>query len=150
MNQTTEKPSGLIKARGMAGKLGRSARGFSLLELMLVLAIIGVLMAVAAVNVLGTGTRAKIRATKASLATIQSALNSYSLEYSSFPPVLGMLTTVKPSFLDDSKKLKDSWEMDFYYDPQGTSKERPYRLGSYGDDKLPGTEDDIDIWTMNR
>jgi len=125
-----------------------SIRGFSLLELMLVLAIIGVLMAVAAVNVLGTGERAKIKATKASLATISSALNSYSLEYSSFPPTLSTLTTVKPAFLDDAKKMKDAWDSDFFYDPRGRGT-RPYLLGSSGADKTPGNEDDIDVWTMN-
>lgn len=132
----------------LSAAVAASSRGFSLLELMLVLAIIGVLMAVAAVNVLGTGERAKIKATKASLATISSALNSYSLEYSTFPPTLATLTSVKPPFLDDSKKMKDAWDTDFFYDPRGRGT-RPYLLGSPGADKTPGNEDDIDIWTMN-
>jgi type II secretion system protein G len=129
--------------------VARSRGGFSLIELMLVLAIIGVLMAVAAVSVSGMGSRAKIKATKASLQTIQTALNSYNLEYSSYPTTLSMLTTVKPPFIDDTKKLKDGWDMDFYSSPQGRG-ERAYSLGSYGEDKQAGTEDDLDIWTMNR
>jgi len=129
--------------------LAASSRGFSLLELMLVLAIIGVLMAVAAVNVLGTGQRAKIKATRASLDTIRTALNSYNLEYSTFPPTLGTLTSIKPAFLDNTKKLKDAWDGDFFYDPRGRG-ENPYLLGSAGEDKTPGNEDDIDVWTMNK
>lgn len=135
--------------RNVARMVARSRGGFSLIELMLVLAIIGVLMAVAAVSVSGMGARAKIKATKASLQTIQTALNSYNLEYSSYPTTLSMLATVKPPFIDDTKKLKDGWEMDFYYSPQGRG-ERAYSLGSYGEDKQAGTEDDLDIWTMNR
>lgn len=129
--------------------IGGARGGFSLIELMLVLAIIGVLMAVAAVSVGGMGARAKIRATKASLATIQTALNSYNLEYSSYPPQLLMLTTVKPPFMDDSKKLRDGWDSEFYYSPQPRG-ERAYSLGSLGEDKQPGTEDDIDVWTMGK
>jgi len=129
--------------------LSASTRGFSLLELMLVLAILGVLMSVAAVNVLGTGQRAKIKATRTSLDTIRTALNSYNLEYSSFPPTLGTLTAIKPAFLDDTKKLKDAWDGDFFYDPRGRG-EQPYLLGSSGEDKVPGNEDDIDVWTMNK
>jgi general secretion pathway protein G len=131
--------------------MARSVRGgFSLIELMLVLAIIGVLMAVAAVSLTGMGARAKIKATRASLQTIQTALGNYQLEYSSYPPALAFLTTVKPPFLDDTKKLKDGWDADFFYSPNGVSRERPYSLGSYGEDKQPGTEDDIDVWTMLR
>ncbi|MFN9991986.1 MAG: type II secretion system protein GspG [Phycisphaerales bacterium] len=131
------------------GRLAATRSGFSLIELLLVLAIIGVLMAVAAVNLTGWSERAKIKATKASLQTLQTALNGYNVEYSSYPPTLSTLSTVKPAFIDDTKKLKDGWDMDFYYSPQGRG-ERPYSLGSYGNDKQPGTEDDLDIWTMNK
>lgn len=133
--------------RKMERVIGGSRAGFSLIELMLVLAIIGVLMAVAAVSVGGMGARAKIKATKASLQTIQSALNSYNLEYSSYPVTLKDLTLVKPPFMDDSRKLKDGWDSDFYYSPAARG-ERPFSLGSLGEDKQPGTEDDIDVWTM--
>lgn len=53
--------------------------GFSLMELMLVLAIMGILMAVVAVNVLGVGERAKIKTTKQSLLTVKHMLETYHL-----------------------------------------------------------------------
>lgn len=121
-----------------------ATRGFSLLELMLVLAIIGVLMAVAAVNIMGGGARAKKRATQASMETIKGQLKAYNLDTSAFPPTLATLVTSK--YLDD-KALKDGWSSDFYYSPSGTTKERPFVLTSPGEDKQLGTEDDIDAWT---
>ena len=124
-----------------------AARGFSLLELMLVVAIIGILMAVVAFSIGGQGERAKKRATEASLQTIQTALDQYRLEYSTNPPGLASLIQVK--MLKDMK-LKDAWDTDFLYDARGLSPERPYILGSSGPDKTAGNEDDIDAWGMQK
>jgi general secretion pathway protein G len=128
-------------------KIGRgAARGFSLLELMLVLAIMGILMAVVAINVMGSGTKAKITATKATLSTVKNALSSYHLEYSAFPPSLQLLITTK--YLEN-KPIQDGWKNDLIYDPNGPSADQPFVLGSSGPDKIVGTEDDINVWTMD-
>jgi general secretion pathway protein G len=119
------------------------------MELMLVLAIMGILMAVVAINVIGVGDRARIKATKASLATIKSALNTYQLEQGgSYPPDLRTLTTMKPPLLDGSTKLQDAWKVDFIYDPHGPSTDQPFVLGSAGPNKIVGDDDDINVWTM--
>ncbi|MCC6659306.1 MAG: type II secretion system protein GspG [Phycisphaerales bacterium] len=122
--------------------------GFTLLELMLVLAIIGVLMAVAAYNIVGSGTRAKIRVTKISMQTIEGALKTYYTEESAYPPSVTTLATVKPPILESSK-LRDGWNQNFYYRVTGT-QERPYELVSLGADGKSGTEDDIDVWKINQ
>ena len=121
-----------------------SSRGFSLLELMLVLAIIGVLMAVAAVNIMGGGAKAKRKATQATMATIKGQLQAYHLDTSSFPPTLATLVTTK--YLEN-KPIKDGWDNDFYYSPTGPSKDQPFVLKSPGENKQLGDEDDIDIWS---
>lgn len=116
--------------------------GFSLLELMLVLVIIGIVVGAVAVSIGGTGTRAKIKITNQMLDTVASALKQYHLEYSSYPPSLETLRTIKPPMLDESKAIKDAWESAFTYDarPRGAS---PFTLLSAGEDKQVGTEDDI-------
>jgi general secretion pathway protein G len=125
-----------------------SARaGFSLLELMLVLAIISILVAAAAYNLAGAGARAKNQITKSSLNTIKGALSSYNIQYSSYPVGLPVLITTR--FLED-KRLQDAWGREWLYDPRGLNKDQPYILGSAGEDGIPGNEDDINVWTMDK
>lgn len=123
----------------------RFARGFSLLELTLVLAIIGILMSVAAFSIIGQGEKAKVRASQATIKTIKAALEQYNLENSTYPPDLRALVSSK--FLEN-KKIQDGWKHDLYYNAQGRSKEQPFILGSMGPDGQMGNEDDINVWTM--
>ena len=68
-------------------------RAFSLLELTLVLLIIGVLGAVAAVNVLGQSEKANIRATKATLNVIGNAVTQYIMDNAVAPESIQVLVT---------------------------------------------------------
>ncbi len=125
----------------------RRRAGFSLLELMLVLAIIGVLAAVAAWNIVGVSGRANKKATIASMGKIKDALVNYNLDNpGTYPATLMVLGTAK--YLD-ATKLTDAWKREFYYLPTG-NQERPFDLISSGEDGQMGTEDDINVWTMNR
>lgn len=128
-------------------RAGHAAAGFSLIELTLVIVILGVLMGVVAVNVLGQGDKAKIRATEASMNTIRVQLDAYQLEYSAYPASLVTLQKV-PGFLSDAMALKDGWDREFVYRVPG-SNNRPYDLKSVGSDPNDLT-DDIDVWTMNQ
>lgn len=114
--------------------------GFSLLELTLVLAIIGILVAMVAVNISGAGDRARTKTTKAALEVIGSTLKQYHLDYSAYPASLEVLVTAK--FLDASKSLKDAWDSPFEYQPRPSGNEK-FTLFSSGGDKTPSTEDDI-------
>ncbi|MEO0513381.1 MAG: type II secretion system protein GspG [Planctomycetota bacterium] len=116
-----------------------SGRGFSLLELTLVIAIIGVLMGIAAINVVGAGERAKKKSTVTSMSTIDSALKAYRLEYNSYPETLGLLVDFQ--FLD-APVPRDGWDKEFYYTLLAEGKQ--YSLISYGGDGLPNTDDDLD------
>ena len=131
----------------MTGKRkNRSRGGFSLLELMLVLAILGVLMTVAAVNVLGGQDRANKRATEATLTTISTALKDYKLYKNEFPQTLAEL---QPEYIDASTSLTDAWKIQLFYAVPGLEG-RPFELVSAGPDKEMGTSDDIDYWLMQQ
>lgn len=119
-------------------------RAFSLLELMLVLAILGVLMTVAAVNVLGGQDRANRRATEATLTTVGTALKDYKLYTNAFPESLAQL---QPQYIDESTSLRDAWKQELVYLVPGLNG-RAFELASIGPDGQSGTSDDIDYWTM--
>ncbi len=124
----------------------RRRPGFSLLELMLVLAIIGALTAIAAWNLVGASERAKIRVTKTSLSNVGQILKGYLIENETYPPDVATLITAK--YLD-AQNNKDGFDRPFYYRPTGNS-EKPFDLVSAGPDGAMGTADDIDYWTMQR
>lgn len=126
----------------------RHARGFSLLELMLVLAILAVLTAVVAFNMAGGASKAKVRSTITSMGIVKNALDSYNLEYNAYPVALTVLQQGLKPILDPSKPLKDGWDRDFYYNPQ-PFEGHPFQLISIGEDGQASTADDIDVWTMH-
>jgi len=144
LNSISNKPVAPVLARGSARAAAKaSARGFSLLELTLVLVILGVLMAVAAVNVLGQGEKAKVTATRASLSVIKNGLQEYHLTYSAYPNDLQTLVVVK---ILEAGKLSDGWKRPFIYDPLGPSPEQPFILYSRGTDNQSPSQDDISAW----
>ncbi|MBZ0171297.1 MAG: type II secretion system protein GspG [Phycisphaerales bacterium] len=122
----------------------RAARAFSLLELMLVLVILGLLSTVAAVALLPQAQKAKVSTTKASLNVIKGSITQYQIEKSRLPETLYDLI---PDYIEDGK-TKDGWRQEFYYKPTPGGA-REYDLMSFGKDLEPGTDDDIDIWTMD-
>jgi len=111
------------------------ARAFSLLELMLVVAIIAVLSGIVAYSVTAGGEKAKAKATMATLDIVSNPPKTYSL--------------YAAKILDSAKPAKDGWGSDLIYSPQGLNGQE-FTLRSPGPDKQPGTPDDIDYFTMNK
>ena len=99
-------------------KLRRHASAFTLLEMMLVVAIIGILMSVAVWNIVGQSKAARNRATFATMRTIQSALSAYKADKGTFPPTLQTLVTTK--MIED--RMKDAWKHDLIYVFPGLTK----------------------------
>lgn len=60
-------------------------RGFTLLEVMVVLAIIGGIMALVATNIIGSAGDARVKTTKSQIKLIENALDLYKLDNFSYP-----------------------------------------------------------------
>jgi general secretion pathway protein G len=135
--------------RGLASHAARSARrGFSLLELMLVVAIIGILMGVLIVNLGGAGQKAQVGAAKAQLKQVKAMLETYFVEQGSYPTTeQGLMVLVQTKAIENTN---DPWKRPFRYNaPSASDPTKGFDLISVGPDGQPGTADDINVWTMD-
>ena len=118
-----------------------AARGFTLLEIMVVIAIIGLLATAVSIGVMSSLKKAKVHTAKIQLNTIAQALNQYYLDQNDYPSSLEDLTKGSDALLKE-KQLKDPWGEEFVYSPTSRG-EADFTLCSKGPDKREGTEDDI-------
>ena len=64
----------------------RNAKGFTLIELLIVVAIIGIIVAIAIPNLLNAIQRAKQKRTMGDMRSIGTAAEAYSIDYNAYPP----------------------------------------------------------------
>ena len=113
--------------------------GFTLIELMIVVVIIGILAAVAVPKIGGNLKKAQVNATRGTIRTFDSSIDSFMLDHSAKLP--NSLQELIP-YLKNAKTVpKDSFGMDFTYMPNHS--DGSYEIRSAGPDNVMGNEDDI-------
>lgn len=141
--------------------LKRRQRGFTLMEIMVVIFIIGLLIAVVAPSVLGSQDKAMRQKVLADLSSLEQALDMYRLDNLRFPsseqglPALTSKPQVDPlprSWRADGyiRRLpQDPWGNDYRYRTPGQNgRVDIYSLGADGQEGGEGTDADIGNWNL--
>ena len=128
--------------------------GFTLVEILLVVTIIGILAALVIPKIAGSSERARVTAATADInGGIKSALGQYEVDNGFYPKSLQDLI-VQPSnaknwhgpYFDPPKLPIDPWGNPYIYYFPGKHNVSSYDLLSVGPDAKEGTDDDVVNW----
>ena len=140
----------------MASRSAGRQSGFTLIEVMVVVVILGILAALIVPNVIGQGDKARAGTTVSTLSTVSNSLDLYRLDNGKYPSTQEGLDALinKPASATNWMKCgyikgglpKDGWGNDLQYIAPG-SNGRAYDLYSFGaDGKEGGSDLDEDLF----
>ena len=126
--------------RGPGLRWGDEEAGFTLVELMVVIVIIGLLATVVAINVMPAQDTARVKKAEADIALLEQAAEMYRLNKLDYPTTSdGLPALVSEGFV---KRLPDDpWGNPYHYAAPGGDG-RAFDIYSYGADGREGGEDD--------
>ncbi len=135
-------------------------RGFTLIELMVVIVILGILATLIVPNIMDTPDEAKQAKATVDISAIETALKMYKLHNGSYPTTQQGLQALveRPEgannwkdggYLEKGKAPKDPWKNDYIYLSPGVHGD--YDITSYGADGVAGGDGknkDINNWEI--
>jgi general secretion pathway protein G len=124
----------------------RTRRGFTLIELMVVIVILGTLMALVGPNIWHALFGATRDSAKFQVDGFAKAIKFYHMETRTLPGALSDLTQESKKsgqpFLEGGKVPDDPWGQAYEYRVINASKQE-YEISSNGEDKVAGSADDL-------
>jgi len=114
-----------------------SSKGFTLIELLIVVAIIGIIAAIAIPNLLNAIDRGKQKRTMADMRSVGTAIESYAVDTSKYPTattLANLVLAIQPLYIKNMPQ-KDGWTNDLVVD----SKSAEYTIFSTGKDGIGNT-----------
>lgn len=133
-------------------------RGFTLLEVMIAIAIVLAIGGLVLYNVMGASDKADIRLTKVAIQNMERALDTFKSEMKRWPTTEeGLAALWSKEAIQDEEELskwggpyltepkpKDTWGHEWIYrNPSEIDESKPYDIVSLGPDGQEGTDDDI-------
>lgn len=116
--------------------------GFSLIEIILVVVLIGGIVAFAATRILGGGDRARVNLARAQVQTLAEKVQQFEMDTGGLPDALDDLVTQPGNAggwlgpYAKAAELNDPWNTPFEYRVPGDRQ--PFDILSLGADKRPG------------
>jgi len=147
----------------MISLLKKDSRGFTLIEIMVVIIILGILAVYVGPKIMGRPGEAKQVKARVDIAALETALKLYKLDNGKYPtteqglqalvekPETGNAPTKwkEGGYLEKRKVPKDPWKNDFLYLSPGVHGD--FDIISYGADGVPGGEgedQDVNSWEI--
>ena len=138
----------------------RSTSGFTLVELLLVLVILGILAGIVLPKFSGTSQRSRVVAAQTQISAFKTALDAFDVDMGCYPKgknsLLDLMQRPRDAqnwhgpYLQGDIIPKDPWGFDYSYECPGRHNPDSYDILSVGPDGRAGTEDDICNWTIRR
>ena len=138
---------------------GTRQKGFTLVEMLLVLVILATLAAVVVPKFAGRTQQAKVTAAKTQISFLETTIDSFEVDMGYYPKAGNDLRDLieEPNssnakdwhgpYLKKGKGIpKDPWGNDYVYNYPGKMNIGSYDISSGGPDMKTGTEDDITNW----
>ncbi len=131
------------------GKEARRQAGMTIIEILIVIALIGTIMTIVMTNVIKSSDEAKVDLAKIAASQLENALRLYKLNNNKYPTTdegLGALLQAPAGAKNwrgpytEADKLKDPWGNDFGYESTGN---KAFKIRSAGLDAEMNTEDDV-------
>jgi len=132
-------------------------RGFTLIELMLVLVILATLSAIVVPKFTGQSKKAKLTAAKTQISHLALALDAFEVDLGRYPTNVEGLRALIEKPASDSDEWRqpylsgnvplDPWGNEYVYRCPGDYNQDGYDLISYGPDGKLGGDDDITNWS---
>ena len=122
----------------------RNRGGFTLIEILLVVAIIAMLASLVAVNIPKYIKSSRISAAKGQISNFDTGINAYLLEHGKYPPTLEALTAGDEPVM--ASLPIDPWQNPYKYAYPGRHPPYKYDISSFGPDGIENTDDDLANW----